>query len=130
MTRPAGLRAPRDPQAFAATAVIVLVTASPWALGFSDSHAAVAEHIAFAMGLGPIAVLISALPAAAVSMVLAGGWLVASPWALGYASVGVGAWSADLLGGIALVVVSVAALRAGQPPRQHDSPATTNGSWP
>ncbi|HEY1568333.1 MAG TPA: hypothetical protein VGF68_15000 [Solirubrobacteraceae bacterium] len=127
--RPA-LRLPREPLPTAAAAVIVLVTVSPWPLGFSGSHAAMAEHIAFAMGFGPIAVLIAALPAAAVSIALAGGWLMASPWALGYASVGVGAWSADLLGGIALIALSAAAWRAGEAPLPHDASGATEGSRP
>jgi hypothetical protein len=130
MIRRPGLRAPREPLAVASTALIALVTVSPWALGFSASHAAVAGHIAFAMGFGPIAVLISALPAAAVSIGLAGGWLIASPWALGYASVGVGAWSADLVGGLALVALSAAAVHAGEAPRPHDVSATTGRGQP
>jgi hypothetical protein len=121
-------RPPHTPLPVAAAVVIVLVTASPWTLGFSNSHAAVAEHIAFAMGFGPIAVLVSALPAAAISIGFAGGWLVASPWALGYASVGVGAWSADLIGGVMLVAVSALALRAGKGLQPHDMPAAMNGS--
>ncbi|HXD67978.1 MAG TPA: SPW repeat protein [Solirubrobacteraceae bacterium] len=124
------LRASREPLPAAAAAIVVLVTVSPWALGFSGSHAAVAGHIAFAMGFGPIAVLVSALPAAAVCTALGGGWLVASPWALGYASVGVGAWSADLVCGIALIVLSVAARRAGEPPPPRDVPAMTDVDWP
>lgn len=124
MTRRPGLGAPGKPVAVAATVVIALVTVSPWALGFNASHAAVAEHIAFAMGFAPIAVLVSALPAAAVSIVLAGGWLVASPWVLGYASVGVGAWSADLLGGLALVALGAAAWHAGDGSRPHHAPTT------
>jgi SPW repeat-containing protein len=130
MIRRPALRAPREPLAAAATAVVLLVTVSPWPLGFSGSHAAVAEHIAFAMGIGPIAVLISALPAAAASIALAGGWLLASPWVLGYASVGVGAWSADLLGGVALLALSAAALRAAQPPRPYDATPTTEAGRP
>jgi hypothetical protein len=130
MRRRSSLRPPIEPLAAAAAAVVLLVTVSPWVLGFSGSHAAVAGHIAFAMGFGPIAVLVSALPAAALSTAVGGAWLVASPWALGYASVGIGAWSADLLGGIALVVLSIAARRAGEPPRPRDVPAITDVDWP
>lgn len=122
--------APRELLPPAAIAVVVLVTVSPWALGFNDSHAAVAEHIAFAMCIGPIAALVSALPAAAVSVTLAGAWLATSPWVLGYAWAGAGAWSADLLGGLALVVLSAAALRAAQPRQPYDAPAAMNGSRP
>ena len=127
MFRTPALAAPREPLAVAATAVVVLVTASPWVLGFSASHAAVAGHIAFAMGFGPIALLISALPAAAVSIAVAGGWLAASPWALGYAAMGAGAWSADVLSGLLLVALGAAAFRAGETSRAHEAPTTTHG---
>jgi SPW repeat-containing protein len=130
MIRRPGHGGARDVLPAAVVTVIMLVTVSPWALGFSASHAAVAEHIAFAMGFGPIAVLISALPAAAISIGLAGGWLVASPWALGYASVGVGAWSADLVGGVILVALGAAAWRASGASRPVDAPVTMNGSRP
>jgi SPW repeat len=93
---------------FAAT-VVTAITTAPWALDFSASHAAVAGHIAFAMAFGPIALLISALPAAAVTTAAAGAWLVASPWALGYASLGATAWSADLLAGLTLIALGVRA---------------------
>jgi hypothetical protein len=52
---------------------------------------------------------------------------VASPWVLGWATMGVGAWSADLLAGLALVALSAAALHAWEAPRAHDAPATTEG---
>jgi hypothetical protein len=82
-------------------------------LGFSASHAAVASHIVFAMALAPIALLVGALPAAAVSTAAAGVWLAISPWALGYASLGVGAWSADLVAGVALVALGLVARPSG-----------------
>ena len=130
MIRRPSLRLPIEPLSAAAATVILLVTVSPWVLGFSGSHAAVAGSIAFAMGFGPIAVLISALPAAAVSTAVGGAWLVASPWVLGYAPMGVGAWSADLLGGVALVALSLAARRAGETPPPPDVPAITDVDWP
>jgi hypothetical protein len=129
MSRPSRLRAVRDPFPVAATAIVVLVTLSPWALGFSGSHAAVAGHIAFAMAFAPIAVLVSALPAAAAGIAAAGAWLTASPWVLGYASVGFGAWGADLLAGLALLALGAAALRAGaSPPRPRSTSAPPPGS--
>ena len=96
--------------ALAATA-ITAITAAPWALGFSANHADVAGHIAFAMAFAPIALLISALPAAAVTTVAAGAWLAASPWVLGYASLGATAWSADLLAGLTLIALGTRARR-------------------
>jgi SPW repeat-containing protein len=98
--------------ALAAT-VIAASTAAPWALRFSASHAAVAGHIAFAMTVAPIALLISALPVAAVTTAAGGAWLAASPWALGYASLGAAAWSTDLLAGLTLVALGARARHIG-----------------
>jgi hypothetical protein len=96
--------------ALAATVVGASLLA-PWAFGFSSSHAAVAGHIAFAMALGPIALLIAELPAAALATAAGGVWLMASPWALGYASRGAAAWSADLAAGVLLVALGCRALQ-------------------
>jgi hypothetical protein len=90
-----------------AATLVGAMTFAPWALGFSASHAAVAGHIAFAMAFGPIALLIGVLPAAAAGLGAAGAWLAGSPWALGYASIGVAAWAGDLLAGLALVALAV-----------------------
>jgi SPW repeat len=84
---------------------------APWVLGFSASHAAVAGHIAFAMGIAPIAILIGSLAPAAVTTMIAGTWLAASPWALGYATRGLAAWSVDVCAGIALIGLGALALR-------------------
>jgi hypothetical protein len=62
----------------AATVVAANLTAR-WARGFSSSHAAVAAHIAFAMTFGPIALLITVLPPAALTTTAASAWLTASP---------------------------------------------------
>ena len=96
-----------------ASGAVAAVTAAPWLLGFSASHAAVASHIAFAMTFIPVALLLTALPAAAAVIGLAGAWLAGSPWALGYGSTSVAAWAADLVAGLILVA---AALRAGRRP--------------
>jgi hypothetical protein len=114
----------RDPLPVLAATVITAITAAPWALGFSTSHAAVAGHIAFAMAFGPIALLISALPAAAVTTAAAGAWLAASPWALGYASLGATTWSADLLAGVALIALGVRARHGGH---RHTRPSLPPG---
>lgn len=104
---------PRDPLPVAAASVVGAILIAPWALGFSASHAAVAGHIAFAMTFGPIALLITALRAAALTTAAAGAWLMASPWLLGYASRGTTAWGADLVAGLLLVALSRRALRPG-----------------
>lgn len=95
-----------------AVSAVTAIASAPWALGFSASHAAVAGHIAFAMAFGPIALLVDALPAAAVAIGAAGTWLAASPWMLGYASFGAAAWGADMLAGLALMTVGLRARRA------------------
>ena len=99
-----------DPVAPAAAGLVALATAAPWLLGFSASHAAVANAIAFLMAFSPLALMAPALrPAAAVCLV-AGAWLAVSPWVLGYWSRGIAAWAADLILGVALAAVSWRAL--------------------
>lgn len=85
---------------------VVLAAASPWLLGFSTSHAAVANAIAFAMAFAPLALMIVALRPASDVCVAGGVWLAASPWVLGYSSSGPAAWGADLLLGAGLAVIS------------------------
>jgi hypothetical protein len=97
------------PAILAATVVGASLLA-PFALGFGSDHAAVAEHIAFAMALGPIALLIAELPSAALATAAGGVWLMAAPWAIGYASQGTAAWSADLAAGVLLIALGCRAL--------------------
>jgi hypothetical protein len=99
-----------DPLPPLAAGLVALGAASPWLLGFGTSHAAIANGIAFAMGFAPLALMIGALPPAAAVGVAGGVWLAASPWALGYSSMGVAAWGADLLLGVAIAAVSWGAL--------------------
>jgi hypothetical protein len=116
MSRLRALPVDIDPLAALAAALIVVATVSPWALGFSDNGAAIAAHIAFLMGIAPIAILVTALPAAAAVTGFAGVWLAAGPWVVGYHSAGTAAWAADLVLGLALAVVAGAAWRARQEP--------------
>ena len=109
--RRARTRAAPDPLPALAAAVVIASVAAPWALGFAGSHAAIAGSIAFAMTFGPIALLVTAVPAAAATTGVAGAWLAASPWALGYAGRGLAAWPADLALGLALMAIARAALR-------------------
>jgi hypothetical protein len=102
-----------DPLPAVASTVVALALAAPWLLDFNASHAAVANHIAFAMAFGPLALMVTALRAAAATCIAGGAWLVASPWVLGYASAGAGGWLADLLTGAALILVSSDALSRG-----------------
>jgi hypothetical protein len=89
-----------------APGTVVLALAAPWVLGFSTSHAAVANAVAFGMAFGPLALLSSALRPAAAACVAGGAWLAASPWALGYASAGPRAWGAAVLLGFALAATA------------------------
>ncbi|HEY6759232.1 MAG TPA: SPW repeat protein [Baekduia sp.] len=94
-----------------AVAAIVLTVAAPWLLGFGDRHAAIADHIAFAMAVTPIALLLGALPAAAPATIAAGAWLVVSPWVVGYATPGAAAPLAGLAAGVTLMACGA---RAGK----------------
>jgi hypothetical protein len=93
---------------YLAAPIVVLAAAAPWALGFSTSHAAVANAIAFAMAFVPLALMAPALRAAAVVCVAGGAWLVAAPWVLAYpsAGAGAGAWAADAVLGAGLVLAT------------------------
>jgi hypothetical protein len=93
---------------------VVLAAASPWALGFGTSHAAVANGIAFAMAFGPLALMITALRPASDACIAGGVWLAVSPWVLGYSSAGLAAWGANLLVGAGLAAIS---WQAGTPRR-------------
>jgi len=104
-------RSQHDPSPLLAVALVAAGALAPWALGFSASHAAVAGAIAFAMAFGPIAMLVTALSAAALTTSAAGVWLAVSPWALGYAGRGVAAWAVDLVAGVALAALGWRAWR-------------------
>jgi hypothetical protein len=97
---------PPLPAALPAVAVvtIVLTVAAPWLLGFGDRHAAIADHIAFAMAAAPVASLLGALAAAAPVTIAAGAWLAVGPWLLGYATPGPAAPLAGLAAGAVLIV--------------------------
>ena len=90
----------------AASGIVTAAIAAPWLLGFSVSHAAVADHVAFAMSCAPLALVIAALRPAAALCMAGGGWLMASPWLLGYAGRGTMAWAPDLLLGTTLALLA------------------------
>ena len=99
-----------DPIAPVASGLVVLAAAAPWLLGFSSSHAAVANAIAFLMAFSPLALMAPALRPAAAACLVAGAWLAVSPWVLGYWSQGIAAWGAGLILGATLTAVSWRAL--------------------
>jgi hypothetical protein len=99
---------------------MVVVLLLPWIFGYSDSHAAVVNHIAFTMAFGPIALLIGVLRPAAYMLLLGAVWLVLSPWILGYAG-DHRAWLSELVGGLVLTLISASALPAMRPRRNRPS---------
>jgi hypothetical protein len=109
-----------DRRPLAAGAVTFWIAISPWAWGFADSHAAVANHIALVFGLGPLALLIANLRPAAFVTLLGGAWLAISPWLLGYAT-DHAAWLNEFVTGLLLIVLcaSAAGLRV---PRHSPAP--------
>jgi hypothetical protein len=106
-----------------ASGIVLLAAAAPWVLGFSHSHAAVANAVAFAMAFGPLTLLVADLPLAAEVSAAGGLWLAVSPAVLGYADAGTAAWASDLLLGAALAAVSYGAARAApSAAREQSSP--------
>jgi hypothetical protein len=103
-------RLPRHP--LAGGALSFWIASSPWIWGFADSHSAVANHVAFVLGLGPLALLIANLRPAAFVTLLGGAWLAVGPWLLGYAG-DHAAWANELVTGLLLMVLSVSAAGLG-----------------
>ena len=101
-----------DRRPLAAGAVILWIAISPWVWGFADSHPAVANHVSFVLGFGPLALLIANLRAAAFVTLLGGVWLAISPWVLGYAG-DHAAWLNELVSGLLLIVLCASAASAG-----------------
>ena len=105
-------------------ALTLAVLLSPWIFGYSDSHAAVVNHIAFTLAFGPVVLLVGVLRPAGYVLLLGAVWLVVSPWLLGYAD-DHGAWLAELVSGLVLILVSASVLlrsaTGGRPPtrRRH-----------
>ena len=97
-----------DRRPLAAGAVILWIAISPWVWGFADSHPAVANHVSFVLGFGPLALLIANLRAAAFVTLLGGVWLAISPWVLGYAGDHAG-WLNELVSGLLLIVLCASA---------------------
>jgi hypothetical protein len=113
-----------------AAPIVVLAAVAPWALGFSTSHAAVANAIAFAMAFAPLALMAPGLRAAAVMCVAGGVWLATAPWVLAFASASAGAWAADAVLGAALVLATWPAAHgaAATTPAPAEIPAERDGA--
>ena len=97
-----------DRRPLAAGAVILWISISPGVWGFADSHPAIANHVSFVLGFGPLALLIANLRAAAFVTLLGGVWLAISPWVLGYAG-DHAAWLNELVSGLLLIVLCASA---------------------
>ena len=94
--------------------IMLAVLLLPWIFGYSDSQAAVLNHIAFTAAFGPLALLIGVLRPAACALLVGAIWLVLSPWVLGYA-VDHNAWLVELVSGLVLMWVSASVLLAMRP---------------
>jgi hypothetical protein len=105
--------------------IIVAVLLLPWIFGYSDSQAAVVNHVAFTAAFGPIALLIGVLRPAAYALLAGAVWLALSPWILGYA-VDHNAWLVELVSGFVLTWISAGVLLATRPfrDRQEHAPAS------
>lgn len=97
-----------DRRPLAAGAVTLWIAFSPWVWGFADSHAAVANHVAFVFGFGPLALLIANLRPAALVTLLGGIWVAISPWLLGYAT-DHAAWLNEIVSGLLLIALCASA---------------------
>jgi hypothetical protein len=116
-TRMQTLRTPPVPdrRQLAGGAIFLWIGLSPWAWGFADSHAAVANHVSLLFGFAPLALIMVNLRPAAFVTLLGGVWLVISPWLLGYAT-DHAAWLNELVTGLLLIVLcaSAAGLRVSR----------------
>src|ERR1700749_2982387 len=88
----------------AAGALMLWVALGPGPGGYATSGAAVASHVFFIFAFGPLALLIVVLRPAAFVVLVAGLWLAASPWLLGYAT-NHSAWLSELVTGILISIV-------------------------
>ena len=97
-----------DRRQLAGGAIFLWIALSPWAWGFADSHAAVANHVSIVFGFAPLALIMVNLRPAAFVTLLGGVWLALSPWLLGYAADHT-AWLNELLTGLLLIVLCAGA---------------------
>jgi hypothetical protein len=102
--------------------IMLVVLSTPWIVGFSDSHAAVVNHIAFTALFAPVALLIVVWRPAAFGLLAGGCWLALSPWVLGYAADDL-AWLTEFVTGLGLICVGGAA--ASLMARRNPRPART-----
>jgi SPW repeat len=104
-----------DRRQLAGGAIFLWIALSPWAWGFADSHAAVANHVSIVFGFAPLALIMVNLRPAAFVTLLGGAWLVISPWLLGYAT-DHAAWLNEFATGLLLIVLcaSAAGLRVSR----------------
>jgi SPW repeat len=88
----------------AAGAIFLWIALSPWAWGYANNHAAVANHVSLVLAFAPLALIMTNLRPAAIITLLAGAWLTTSPWLLGYAT-DHAAWLNELVTGAALTTL-------------------------
>jgi hypothetical protein len=105
-----------DRRPLAGGAVMTWVAVSPWAWGFADKNAAVANHVFLVFSFGPMVLLIASLRPAAIVTIAGGVWLALSPWVLGYAG-DHQAWLSELVSGLLLIALSASAAGIWRPAR-------------
>lgn len=96
----------REPVLWAAP-IVVATLVLPFVLGY-DAVPVLANHIAFTLGIAPLALVAGGLAPAALLVLLAGLWLMVSPFVIGYAELGVAAWLIDAVAGLTVVVLAAA----------------------
>jgi hypothetical protein len=109
VSEPARPSLPREPVLWAAPIVVATLVA-PFLLGY-DSVAVLGNHVSYTLAVAPLALVAAGLAPAAALTALAGVWLAASPFLLGYADEGVEAWAIDLVAGLAVAALGAASAR-------------------
>jgi SPW repeat-containing protein len=99
----------REPVLWAAPIVVATLVA-PFLLGY-DSVPVLGNHVSYTLAVAPLALVAAGLAPAAALTALAGVWLAASPFVLGYADEGVEAWAIDLVAGLAVAALGAASAR-------------------
>ena len=108
------LRPPGRDLSWLAFPLAAWVAASPWIWGYDDAAGGPAADVLTAAAVLVLAVVSVVLPALWALVALAGLWLVVAPWAVGYGDAGGPVGISDVVAGVLLCTVSVAALASAE----------------
>ena len=89
------------------------VAASPWIWGYEDVRGAVATDVITGGAVVVLTIAGVVLPAFNALPVIAGLWLVLAPWTVGYGDEGGPVGLSDVIAGIAIAALGVAAVAGG-----------------